>query len=343
MSSNSFPRGVPFVDTKNMIDYRWAAVLNSLNAALPPSGAGHVTDGSTSTYGPMTLYQGLASARGGSPTNGSIYFALDTGEIFYAAGSSWHLLSEELTGDVTKDIGSNVTSLANVFGSPGTYGAANLTPILTVDAKGRLTGLAFEEVLATPAPAAGTEGSIQFNYGGAVAGSSAVFYNAVTGALTFTMPIRTFNNLSPLTTKGDVLSHNGTNNVRVPVGTNGQTLIADSSAANGIVWASNRTIDIAFQWNVTSVFPLLTVPANVIVKTVTTYIETAFDGTGATLTIGDAIDYGRLQDNINAYEAVGYQSTPANKYVADTAVNLYITSGTATQGSGLISIELQQR
>ncbi|WP_413584535.1 tail fiber domain-containing protein [Bdellovibrio sp. HCB274] len=45
-----------------------------------------------------------------------------------------------------------------------------------------------------------------------------------------------FNNLSPLTTKGDLHVHDGTNNVRMPAGTDGQLLTADSASANGLKW-----------------------------------------------------------------------------------------------------------
>jgi hypothetical protein len=45
-----------------------------------------------------------------------------------------------------------------------------------------------------------------------------------------------FDNLAPTTTKGDLVVHNGTDNVRLPVGTNGYTLTPDSSDAEGMVW-----------------------------------------------------------------------------------------------------------
>jgi hypothetical protein len=41
---------------------------------------------------------------------------------------------------------------------------------------------------------------------------------------------------SPLTTKGDVVTHDGTNTVRLGVGIDGQILQADSAAPNGIKW-----------------------------------------------------------------------------------------------------------
>jgi hypothetical protein len=47
-----------------------------------------------------------------------------------------------------------------------------------------------------------------------------------------------FGALAPTTTKGDLIGHNGTANVRVPVGTNGHALIADSAEASGVKWAA---------------------------------------------------------------------------------------------------------
>lgn len=48
-----------------------------------------------------------------------------------------------------------------------------------------------------------------------------------------------FNNLSPLTTKGDVLAFNGSDNVRLGVGSNGQVLTANSGAADGFAWTNS--------------------------------------------------------------------------------------------------------
>ena len=60
--------------------------------------------------------------------------------------------------------------------------------------------------------------------------------NGGTGATT---QAGAFNALSPLTTKGDLLAHDGTNNVRLAVGTDGQFLMADSSEANGVKWTTS--------------------------------------------------------------------------------------------------------
>lgn len=47
-------------------------------------------------------------------------------------------------------------------------------------------------------------------------------------------------NTSPLTTKGDLYTYSTTND-RLPVGNNGETLVADSSAATGLKWAAPAT------------------------------------------------------------------------------------------------------
>jgi hypothetical protein len=51
--------------------------------------------------------------------------------------------------------------------------------------------------------------------------------------------ITSFNNISPLTTKGDLISFDGSNNVRVAVGgSNGQILQVNSVAASGLSWST---------------------------------------------------------------------------------------------------------
>ena len=47
-----------------------------------------------------------------------------------------------------------------------------------------------------------------------------------------------FDNLSPTTTKGDIIVNDGTNNVRLGIGIDGQVLVANASAADGVEWGS---------------------------------------------------------------------------------------------------------
>jgi len=60
-----------------------------------------------------------------------------------------------------------------------------------------------------------------------------------------------FNALSALTTKGDILAHDGTDSVRLAVGTNLYVLVADSAQATGLRWASTTSLPVdvtAAQW-----------------------------------------------------------------------------------------------
>jgi hypothetical protein len=81
-------------------------------------------------------------------------------------------------------------------------------------------------------------------------GSSNTVTNiSLTTSVTGTLPIanggtgqtsqtNAFDALSPTTTKGDVIAHNGSDNVRVAIGSDGTFLKADSAAAAGVSWAS---------------------------------------------------------------------------------------------------------
>lgn len=332
--SNQLPQGVPFVDKRNMVDYRWIAILNKITSAVTPTGTGYVVDGSAETYATMTLFQGAYANRPPLPETGSIYFSLDTGEIFFESAGSWARLDTPLTGDVSKPAGSDVVTLNTVNFAPGTWGSSSEYPVITVNEKGLVTNVTLEPfVPATSTPGAPNY-SVQFNESGVFGGQNTFIYNPTTQTLqvrnvfvgneiAFANPVPTRTNLLPTQT-----------------GLSNYSLLTNGT---DVFWGANRTVDIPFQWNVTSTFLLLTVPADVVVKNVTTYIEEAFDGTGATLTIGDAVDSASLQNNIDPYEAVGFSSTPVAKYATDTAISLFINPGTATQGYGLISIELQQR
>ena len=57
-----------------------------------------------------------------------------------------------------------------------------------------------------------------------------------------TTAILAFNDLSPSTTKGDLIVNDGTNDVRLAVGTDGQQLHADSTQASGVKWATAQGV-----------------------------------------------------------------------------------------------------
>ncbi|WP_413569389.1 tail fiber domain-containing protein [Bdellovibrio sp. HCB117] len=122
-------------------------------------------------------------------------------------------------------------SLANTAVTAGSYSRANIT----VDAQGRLT--------------AASNGAA-VNLGTEVTGTLPIA-NGGTGQTTATAA---FNGLSPATTKGDLIVNDGTNDVRLPVGTNGQVLSANSVQASGLQWITptNGTVT-----NVTGTAPIV--------------------------------------------------------------------------------------
>lgn len=85
--------------------------------------------------------------------------------------------------------------------------------------------------------ASGTASHVLINDGSGVMSSEAqlAITRGGTGQSTKT---EAFDALSPTTTKGDLIAFNGTDNVRVAVGTNGQVLTADSGQASGLTWSS---------------------------------------------------------------------------------------------------------
>jgi len=89
---------------------------------------------------------------------------------------------------------------------------------------------------------------------------------------------------------------------------------------------------------------LLNIKANKLIFNVEIVILTAFDGVGATLSVGDTGDNQRLiSTSLNNPNVSGtYTATPDYKYNTDTQLKLYINTGSgASVGNGLIIIKSQ--
>lgn len=348
------PSRFEFLGQDKKITQPWAFYLSELQSGLTPVGTGYVTDNTAAITGPTSISQGVASNRGGTPTVNEIYIADDNGAIYTVSGGAWQMQTPAYTGDITKSAYSTTTTLATVNTAPGTYGNGGMVPIISVDAKGRVTNVGLAP--ATGPNISGDEGDIVWvNAVGQPMANAQLHYDPTTGYLniaqqiTFLDPIPTYNNLSPATNKGDIVSSSGTTALVLPVGSDGLVLTANSATSSGLEWAyppgSTPTfIEVTFAFGDATPYVVTTVPANKYVISCSMLITESFNGVGASLKLGSAAtpdDIMATTDNAPAVLST-WAVNPNVRYGADTAIYLTINQGAgATTGRGLLVINIQ--
>ena len=72
---------------------------------------------------------------------GRLWIATDTTTIYRDSGSAWIPIEPAFSGDVTKPLGGTTLTLSNSGVTPGVYGSGAQIPVVTVDAKGRVTSI----------------------------------------------------------------------------------------------------------------------------------------------------------------------------------------------------------
>jgi hypothetical protein len=110
--------------------------------------------------------------------------------------------------------------------------------------------------------------------------------------------------------------------------------------ANDAITAAEK--DIYFSYSDVASRLIYTTSSNEIILTITVVILVPFDGTSASISIGDSAVNNRLANNTQIYlsEVGEYSINPTYKYTSATPINLYLTPGAgATQGNGYIIIE----
>lgn len=83
---------------------------------------------------------------------------------------------------------------------------------------------------------------------------------------------------SPLTTKGDLLGYS-TTNARIPVGTNGKILAADSTQATGVKWSDNTAAATQAEMEAASLTTVMVTPGRVHYHPGVVKAWVVFDGT----------------------------------------------------------------
>lgn len=154
------------------------------------------------------------------------------------------------------------------------------------------------------------------------------------GTVTITSGVATFSRDTVLA------SSNG--GALVNWGAGSKTVFSDIPSA--FLNSLTTPLSVPFSFGDSSPVTLGSVLANKLVESVTIFITTAFDGAGASLTVGDVGNVARLMPSTanDPATAGGYGAHPGISYGGTTSLLLTITPGSgATTGAGLVLIKLQ--
>jgi hypothetical protein len=136
-----------------------------------------------------------------------------------------------------------------------------------------------------------------------------------------------FDSISPLTTKGDLIGRTTVANIRVPVGSDGQSIVADSAQTVGWKWSAVGTITNAANINVGGVGVFNSISTDTLqfkgVAAASTKVTVTDNTTNKT------IDVDVVESNINHNNLLNFV---ANKHIDHSTVS--ITAGSGLSGGG---------
>ncbi|UYL09043.1 hypothetical protein B9G69_000445 [Bdellovibrio sp. SKB1291214] len=163
---------------------------------------------------------------------------ISTGKILKYDGSKW-TMADDATGGSPTDSSYSAKGVVQFDTSAAVSGITIAAGVAKVNAG---TGANQIVQLDSASKLPAIDGSALTNI---VASSISGILDIAKGGTGQTTKTAAFDALSPLATKGSILTHDGTNNVTLPVGsTNGYVLMVDSAQSTGIKWAAPTATDL---------------------------------------------------------------------------------------------------
>ncbi len=230
------------VGTVNEIDYDNPTPMSVSNSGTPQAAIFDfvLRTGPEGPQGPMGVSTALISVEDTLPNNligndGDVWIFILNGDPntgnFYQKESGVYVLKGNITGPAG-GVNSFNARTGNVTAQAGDYAALDVDFIPTSEILSTDVQSAIVEVQANVMNVGDVVDDIISVPIGGTTGQILGKTSNLDGAIAWQNPPVT----SPLTTKGDIYGHDGSVGVRIPVGTNGQLLTADSTVAAGVVF-----------------------------------------------------------------------------------------------------------
>jgi len=207
------------------------------------------------------------------PSYGSLFGGMD-GDVQFATVTSGNTIIYDATAGVWKNANLTDGTGITITEGAGSITITNAAPDQTVALTGagttsvtgtypNFTVTSNDQYVGTVTSVSGTGTVNGISLSGTVTSSGSLTLGgtlsgvSLTTQVTGTLPIANggtgqttqtaaFDALAPTTTKGDLIVNDGSDNVRLAVGTNSYVLTADSAQASGVKWAAQSNISISF-------------------------------------------------------------------------------------------------